>query len=176
MLVVLFRHGPAGRREASRWPDDALRPLTGRGAERTRDAVRGLGHLLKKSPLILTSPLVRAAETAEILSKVLEPKKPVEVLDALRPGGSLRAVVRRLETCGTGDVVILVGHEPDLGKLAGTLVFGAPATGLPLSKSGACVVTFVGPVRPGEGRLHAFLPPRLLRRFGKRKKKKASAA
>jgi phosphohistidine phosphatase len=174
MLVVLFRHGPAGRRDVSRWPDDSLRPLTERGKERTRDAARGLGRLLEKAPLVITSPLVRASETADILRKVLEPKKQVETLDALRPGGSLRAVVKRLEAAGTGDIVILVGHEPDLGKLAGTLVFGAPATGLPLSKSGACVITFVGPVRPGEGRLHAFLPPRLLRRVGR--KKKASAA
>lgn len=175
MLVVLFRHGPAGRRDASRWPDDSLRPLTERGRERTRDAARGLGRLLKKTPLVITSPFVRAAESAEILHKVLDPKKAVETLDTLRPGGSVRAVVKRLEAAGTGDIVILVGHEPDLGKLAGTLVFGAPATGLPLSKSGACVITFVGPVRPGEGRLHAFLPPRLLRRVGK-KRKKASAA
>jgi phosphohistidine phosphatase len=169
MLVVLFRHGPAGSRDASRWPDDGQRPLTEKGAERTRDAARGLGRLLKKTPLVITSPLVRADQTAVILHRVLEPKKPVETLDALRPGGSLRAVTKRLETCGANDVVILVGHEPDLGKLAGMLVFGAPATGLPLSKSGACVVTYVGPVRAGEGRLHAFLPPRLLRRIGQKK-------
>lgn len=175
MLVVLFRHGPAGRRDASRWPDDSLRPLTERGKERTREAARGLGRLLKKTPLIITSPLVRSNETAEILHKLLEGKKNIETLDALRPGGSVRAVVKRLETAGTGDIVILVGHEPDLGKLAGTLVFGAPATGLPLRKSGACVVTFVGPVRAGEGRLHAFLPPSLLRRVGKRKKKADAA-
>jgi len=175
MLVVLFRHGPAGRRDASRWPDDGQRPLTEKGIDRTRDAARGLGRLLKKTPLVITSPLVRAYDSAAILHKVLDGKKSVETLEALRPGGSLRAVVKRLEAAGTGDIVILVGHEPDLGKLAGTLVFGAPATGLPLSKSGACVVTFVGPVRPGEGRLHAFLPPSLLRRVGKRKKKPSAA-
>ena len=175
MLVVLFRHGPAGRRDASRWPDDSLRPLTERGKERTREAVRGLGRLLKKTPLVITSPLLRATQSADIVHKLLDGKKDVETLDALRPGGSLRAVVKRLETAGTGDLVILVGHEPDLGKLAGMLVFGAPATGLPLRKSGACVVAFVGPVRPGEGRLHAFMPPALLRRAGKRKKKADAA-
>jgi phosphohistidine phosphatase len=175
MLVVLFRHGPAGRRDASRWPDDSQRPLTERGKERTREAARGLGRLMKKTPLVITSPLVRATQSAEIIHKLLDGKKPVETLDALRPGGSVRAVVRRLETAGTGDIVILVGHEPDLGKLAGMLVFGAPATGLPLRKSGACVVAFVGPVRSGEGRLHAFLPPGLLRRIGKRLKKADAA-
>src|SRR5262245_54484432 len=108
MLVVLFRHGPAGRRDASRWPDDSLRPLTERGADRTRDAARGLARMLEKAPLVITSPLVRARETADILEKTLEPKKAIETLDALRPGGSVRAVVRRLETAGTGDVVVLV--------------------------------------------------------------------
>ena len=170
MLVVLFRHGPAGRRDASRWPEDGERPLTEKGAERTRDAARGLGRLLKKSPLVITSPLIRASKSAEIVHKVLDGKKEVETLEALGPGGSLRAVTKRLQSCGANDVVVLVGHEPDLGKLAGLLVFGAPATGLPLSKSGACVVTFVGPVRPGEGHLHAFLPPRMLRRLGRSKK------
>jgi phosphohistidine phosphatase len=119
---------------------------------------------------VVTSPLVRAAQTARILDETLDPERPLETLDALAPGGSYRAVLRRLESCGANDVIVLVGHEPDLGKLAGVLLFGAPATSLPLKKSGACAIHFVGPPNAGEGRLHAFLPPRLLRRIAAKRR------
>ena len=67
-----------------------------------------------------------------------------------------------------GETVALVGHEPDLGKLAGTLVFGAPSA-LPLKKAGACAIQFEGAARPGAGRMVWLLTPRLLRRqAGKR--------
>jgi phosphohistidine phosphatase len=68
-----------------------------------------------------------------------------------------------------GSTLVLVGHEPDLGRLAGVLLFGAPRA-LPMRKAGACVIDFVGAVEPGEGRLHGFVPPRALRRLAGRKK------
>lgn len=169
MIVVLFRHGPAGRRDASRWPDDGLRPLTARGIERTKEAGRGLARLLDDISCVVTSPLTRAAQTADILQDELEPERALEVLDGLSPGGSWRPVLKRLEACGPNDVVVLVGHEPDLGKIGGMLLFGAPATGLPLKKAGACVIHFVGRPQAGEGRLDAFLPPRVLRALARRR-------
>jgi phosphohistidine phosphatase len=169
MIVVLFRHGPAGRRDGSRWPDDGERPLTPRGSRRAEVAARGLGRLLGDVSCVVTSPLARAAQTAAILHQALEPERPVEILEGLAPGGSYRSVLKRLEACGPNDVIVLVGHEPDLGKLAGVLLFGAPATGLPLKKAGACTIHFVGPPRAGEGRLDAFLPPRVLRGLARKR-------
>ena len=163
MIVVLFRHGPAGRRDASRWPDDGERPLTARGTERTEAAARGLSRLLDDVSCVVTSPLARAAQTAAILHDELEPERTIETLEGLAPGGAYRSVIKRLEACGPNDTIVLVGHEPDLGKIAGMLLFGAPATGLPLKKAGACTIHFVGPPKPGKGRLDAFLPPRVLR-------------
>jgi phosphohistidine phosphatase len=170
MRVVLFRHGPAGKRDPDQWPDDSLRPLTARGIGRTRQAARGLARLEAKFSRIMTSPLKRAAETAELLAETCDGDVPIESLDALAPGRSFRAVLERLGQQAADETVALVGHEPDLGKLAGVLLLGAPAA-LPLKKAGACLISFEGRVVPGEGRLEWFLPPGALRRHVRHSKK-----
>jgi len=171
MRVVLFRHGPAGKRDPERWPDDALRPLSARGIGRTRLAARGVTRLEPQLSRILTSPLQRASETAEILAEGWEHEIPVETMEALAPGHPFRAVIERLaDLGGTDEAVALVGHEPDLGKLAGVLLLGAPAA-LPLKKAGACVISFAGPVAAGAGRLEWFLPPGSLRRHVRHSRK-----
>lgn len=167
MRIILFRHGPAGTRDAARWPDDGLRPLTTRGEERTYGAASGLARLEPEIRVILTSPLVRAVQTARVLEAVLEDAE-VETLEALRPGGSFREIIAALGRFADAESVALVGHEPELGKLAGTLVFGAPSA-LPLKKAGACSIRFEGAIRAGAGQIVWFLPPRMLRRHaGKR--------
>lgn len=167
MRVILFRHGPAGRRDAARWPDDSERPVTKRGLERTARAAAGLRHFLEGESRVFTSPLARARQSADLVGESAAPDAPVEVLEALAPGSAYRETLRRLADLDAGATAVLVGHEPHLGKLAGVLLFGAPATNLALKKAGACVIDFVGPVTPGTGRLHAFLSPRMLRRLGR---------
>jgi len=165
MKLVLFRHGPAGRRDSRRWPDDALRPLTSRGEERTRAAASGLCRMIgAPRARIMTSPFARAARTAELLRECSRGRATVEESALLVPGGPFRPVIAMLEKCRAGETLILVGHEPDLGKLAGTLLFGAPHP-LPLRKAGACVIAFVGAVAPGKAALLGFYPPRVLRRL-----------
>jgi phosphohistidine phosphatase len=170
MRVLLFRHGPAGERDPERWPDDALRPLSPRGIGRTRDAAAGIARLERRIARILASPLQRAMETAEILAERWERKVAVESIDALAPGRSFRPILQRLSTDSADETVALVGHEPDLGKLAGVLLIGAPAA-LPLKKAGACLIAFEGAVAPGEGRLEWFLPPGALRRHVRHSRK-----
>jgi phosphohistidine phosphatase len=169
MRVILFRHGPAGRRDPARWPNDGERPLTKRGAERTEEAAHGLARFTRGETQIWSSALVRAHSTATLARGALELEAPVEWLDALAPGGSYRELLIRLGAVESGACVVVVGHEPDLGKLAGMLLFGAPARSLPLKKAGACVIDFTGPVEPGAGHLYAFLPPRMLRRIARHK-------
>ena len=162
MRLILFRHGPAGQRDASRWPDDTQRPLTPRGVERTRRAAGGLVRWEPGIQTILTSPCVRAEATARLLAEALG-SADVQILEGLRPGGSARQVITHLQDFPGAAVVVLVGHEPDLGRLAGTLVFGVPSQ-LPLKKAGACEVRFEGAVTPGRGQLAWLVPPRFLRR------------
>jgi len=170
LRVVLFRHGPAGKRDTARWPDDGLRPLTARGEERTRAAAAGLVRLTGGFRAIWTSPLTRAAASAALLREASRETR-VHTVDALRPGGSWREVIERLQQGrGSGGTLVLVGHEPDLGKLAGTLVFGAPRA-LPLKKAGACAIEFAGPVEAGGGQIVWLLTPKLLRTLARKREK-----
>jgi phosphohistidine phosphatase len=170
MRVILFRHGPAGTRNASRWPDDARRPLTPAGEDKSRRAAAGLSHIERDVNRILTSPLERADRTARIVGAELG-VECVEMLDALAPGGAHGKVVEALNARPHGETVVLVGHEPDLGRLAAHLLFKSD-TPLPLKKAGACAIRFDGPVRAGAGTLVWLATPRLLGRV--RRKKAAS--
>src|SRR5580765_5134354 len=70
MRIYLMRHGPAGNRDT--WTDDdSLRPLTEKGERRTRAAADGLKRLNPAIDVLLTSPLVRARQTAEIVGEAL---------------------------------------------------------------------------------------------------------
>ncbi len=166
LRVVLFRHGPAGKPDHARWPDDALRPLSPRGEARTRAAAKGLKRITSGARAIWTSPLVRAAATAELLREAYAETR-VETVDTLRPGGAWRETIERLQHArGAGGTIVLVGHEPDLGRFAGRLAFTV-ARALPLKKAGACAIEFEGPIGPGKGRVAWLLTPRLLRAVGR---------
>jgi phosphohistidine phosphatase len=165
MRLILFRHGPAGQRDAKRWPDDGKRPVTRSGRERTVRAAAGLRRLIGRVARVATSPLTRAKQTAELLVQALETEVRVETLDSLAPGAPHRETLKWLREVESGASVVLVGHEPHLGKLAGMLLFNSVSAELPLKKAGAVWIDFIGPVEPGAGRLRAFLPPRVLRRL-----------
>lgn len=138
MEIVLVRHGPARARDPARWPDDGQRPLTAEGRAATRAAARGLRRAGVDAPRIATSPLLRARATAEILSAELGGRGAIEAWEELAPGATAEAVVRRLgarrHAPGT---VLLVGHEPSLGLLAGLLLTGEEVRPFRLAKAGA---------------------------------------
>ncbi len=175
MRLVLFRHGPAGDRDPVRWPDDRLRPLTDKGTARTRQVALAIAGLEKSLGHVFTSSYDRAEQSARLLADAAELETPT-VLEALEPGGSWRdtiaAIAERLEQSllEESDTVALVGHEPEMGKLAGVLLFGAPQS-LPLKKAGACAIDFDGAPEPGAGQLRWFVGPRVLRSLAGRKAK-----
>jgi phosphohistidine phosphatase len=156
--LYLVRHAIADERGAA-FPDDTRRPLTAKGRDRFREVVDGLRAADVVVDLILTSPLVRARQTAELLAEGLEPAPPIRDTDALAPGGtpaSLAAVLARSRQTR----IACVGHEPGLGELAAHLA-GA-ARPLPFKKGGVCRLDLDGP--EGPARLVWFAPPKLLRR------------
>jgi phosphohistidine phosphatase len=170
MRVILFRHGPAGSRDPARWPDDSERPLTARGLEKTRDAARGLARMENTITRVWSSPLRRAVQTAKALEEAVSGAK-VEMLEPLAPGASNRAVLAKLAEGATDQTVVLVGHEPGLGKLATLLVVGSGAAiELSLKKAGACAVDFEGAPQAGKGELIWLLPPKPLRKLGRKGK------
>jgi phosphohistidine phosphatase len=172
MRVVLFRHGPAGEADPQLWPNDALRPLSPRGEERTMKAALGVAELEPRIVRIISSPLLRSRASAQALHDALALESRVTLCDGLAPGGSAIQLLDALPDVREDEAVALVGHEPDLGKLAGTLLFGAPAH-LAIKKAGACAIEFDGRARAGGGRLLWFLPPRVLRRVARSRKVEA---
>jgi hypothetical protein len=95
--LYLIRHGIA-EEQGEAWPDDAKRPLTQEGAAKLRKAVRALARLGVSLDVILTSPLVRTRQTAEIVAAGFDPKPHLVTADSLAPGGSAAAVIADLRS------------------------------------------------------------------------------
>src|SRR5688500_10778707 len=112
MELYLLRHAIAHERNRARWPNDSQRPLTSAGRRRFRDAARGLKQWLPKRAVILTSPYVRARETAAILSKIAKLPRVVECPE-IASGAPVRKAFELLRSRKEG-AVVLVGHEPNL--------------------------------------------------------------
>lgn len=161
--LYLVRHGIAAER-GKEWPDDSKRPLTHKGIARMREIVAGLETQGVELDLILSSPLVRARQTADLIHQGLGGSIPLEETATLAPGGApsdLIAFLRERKSTKKFERIALVGHEPDLGQLAAFLI-GARAP-LIFKKGGVCRIDFerVPPVPPGQ--LVWFLPPKILR-------------
>ena len=91
--LYIMRHGIAVTRGAGSFADDSKRPLTPEGKMKVQEIAKGLLRLGFEVDWILTSPLVRAVETAEIVSDALRPSVPTDFVEALKPGGSPEAVI-----------------------------------------------------------------------------------
>jgi len=162
--LYLVRHAEAAPRGRD-YPDDAARPLTDEGADRFRRAVAGLRAVGVELDLVLTSPFVRARETAELLVAGLRPKPTLLVVDALMPArkpAEVVAAVTRHAAAGRGaSRLALVGHEPDLGELAARLL-GAKGA-FEFKKGAVCRIDVDRAMPNGPGALRWFLTPRVLR-------------
>lgn len=152
--LLLLRHGIAEERHPSR--PDGERALTDAGRQRTRAVLQRLLALELGCDRLLSSPLVRARQTAELaVAAGLAPA--LELAAALAPGGDPWPALHW--PVGVGRLG-LVGHEPDLGDLAATLI-GAPPGSLVLKKAGVALLQLDAPPSPGVGggRLRLLLGP-----------------
>jgi phosphohistidine phosphatase len=157
--LYLVRHAIAAERGEA-WPDDRQRPLTADGIDRFRRAVAGLRRLGVRVDIVLTSPLVRARQTADLLATGLGGRSRVCDLEALAPGYRPRHVADAVLALEAEPRMALVGHEPGLGELAAFLI-GARQP-LAFKKGGVCRIDL--PARSGRaGQLAWFATPRMLR-------------
>jgi phosphohistidine phosphatase len=160
--LFLIRHGVAEER-GDAWPDDTKRPLTGKGVSRLRKSARGLVRLGVSLDVILTSPLVRARQTSDIVASAFNPKPPIVVVDSLAPGGSFASVLTDIEKQARRSNLALVGHEPDIGEMAAQL--SGLRHRLEFKKGGACRIDIESLTPPARGTLQWFLPPAIMRRL-----------
>ena len=139
MNLYLLRHGIAADRGNSVQGTDAERPLLPKGRRRLRHIAKAMGVMKINFDLILTSPLVRARQTAEIVVKTLKRRKQLKFSDELTPGGNPKLLVQQLNDLQPQPKhILLVGHEPDLSKLIALLTSGNTTMAIDLKKGSLC--------------------------------------
>jgi phosphohistidine phosphatase len=155
------RHAIAAER-GDAWPDDDARPLTKKGVARMRQIVEGLVALGVEVDVVLTSPLVRARETAELLVAGWPVRPLLGVSTALGVGLEPPDVAEMLTRHAKANAIALVGHEPGLGELAAWLI-GATHP-VPLKKGGVIRIDIpqIPPLR-GSGQLVWAATPKMMR-------------
>lgn len=138
-----------------------------------RRIAAGLRALKIRPDLLLSSPHVRARQTAEIAADVLEAGRELQLSDTLAPEGDSRALIRLLKTKhSSAENIMLVGHEPDLSLLIGMLVAGTTPVPVTLKKGGLCLLR-VESLRHGPcATLECLLTPRQLVRLGASRRSK----
>ena len=146
MDLYVLRHGVAEDRGSAGYANDGERPLTAKGARRMARQVRGLRSLEVSIDVVVTSPLVRAVQTAEVVHEGLAVTGRLVTSNALAPGGSPSQLVSHLATgYSSADDVMVVGHEPYLSSLISVLTTGDPEPVVRLRKGALCKLRLPAP-------------------------------
>lgn len=138
MKLYLVRHGEAV--EKSEMISEPHRYLTSHGRDCFRITARTVAKEVVAPDCILTSPLVRAVQTAEILAETLAFTGPLRVAEELAPGFDRRGLDLLLDRCFPASELVLVGHEPDMGFLVASLL--GRRGSYPLKKGGVAALEF----------------------------------
>ena len=176
MKILLLRHAVAEDRAVfeQKGEIDRLRPLTDAGRQKMTKAVKGLKKVLPRTTTIVSSPYLRARQTADLLAESLS--IPVVESDVLCPSCGVDRVMRWLESQqatrkGSRDkkgLIVLVGHEPQLSHLLGYLLTGSRRSIIKLKKGSATLVSCkLGQVR--SGKMLWSLTAKQLRQVAKRR-------
>ena len=166
MQLYVVRHGIAIDREDPRCPPDPERYLTEEGVEKTKQVAKGVAALGVTADLFLTSPYVRATQTAEIFAGALEyANQKIRRTDLLLPGAEPSLLFRELAKDKQASTVLLFGHAPQLDDvIAAALASRKHLTAL--KKAGVAFLELKR-LSPPMGVLVWLAIPKLLRRAGK---------
>lgn len=166
MDLYILRHAIAVERFD--WSDsDDSRPLSAYGIAKMKQNATGLTRLLPKIDLILTSPYVRARQTAEIVCKIYGFKisdKVVET-DSLTPDSSFEDLFKEFSNYKSDNRVMVVGHQPHLGDLISYLTSEGAVRNVPLKKGGVACIELEREDPRHTGMLHWLLTPKQLRQL-----------
>lgn len=161
MNLYIVRHAIAVQRGTPGYEDDSQRPLTDAGRKKMRKIAKGLAQLGVELDVILSSPYVRARDTALILAKRFEMKDKVAFSDNLIPPGNSENLIREVhEKYDVGNLA-LVGHEPMLSSLVSWLATGNTDMKVALKKGGVAFLTSDNLYQDGRATLQWLLTPAL---------------
>jgi phosphohistidine phosphatase len=162
MILYLVRHGIAVDRTDPKCPPEAERPLTARGVQKTRSAALGLRAMGAKPDVMITSPFVRAAQTAEIFAEALgSAVDRIRVTDNLKPAGNPAEIIKEITHLRAKEIACF-GHAPHLDLTIAHLA-GARAPFTELKKAGVACLEQAG---HGSWGLLWILTPKVLRDLG----------
>ncbi|MBA2564889.1 MAG: histidine phosphatase family protein [Gemmatimonadetes bacterium] len=167
MQLILMRHALAEER-SERWPDDSLRPLTSEGERKHRLVSAALRRMDVTFDTLISSPLTRARQTADITAEVYGRKDAVIESDALGRGYSVEALAEFLGGFDDDSTLLCVGHEPDLSGFSAHLLHRSGDVSIEFKKSGVMGLAISGAVRPGAAMLLYFFKPGHLARLGRK--------
>ncbi len=162
MILYIVRHAIAVPHGTPGIAEDD-RPLTKEGIDKMKKSAAGLKILDAVPEIILSSALPRAKQTAEILREAFGKKTPLILIQALAPGGGRSEVYREIREREEAGSVMLVGHQPSLGEIAGEIAWGAAEHYVELKKGGACALEMERIRDIPRGMLLWLLTPAILR-------------
>ncbi|HZV05508.1 MAG TPA: phosphohistidine phosphatase SixA [Gemmataceae bacterium] len=158
MDLYVIRHADAQPLGEDGIQNDADRPLTKQGLTQCGSLAETLERQGVHLDCIITSPLLRARQTAEGLLEHLAPRKPqLHICDQLAPGGKRKKLTRFLCSFDSPSVAI-VGHMPDLGVYLGWLI-GSSKAQIDLAKAGVACINFEDELDKGAGALTWMVSP-----------------
>ena len=155
MILYFLRHG---RAEHTAGIIDAERKLTERGMAELRGAAELWRRVNLRPQVVLTSPLVRAVETAELVSAALGGRRTPVIDHRLAPGAGWPELAQAMADHPSAHRVLFVGHQPDFGEVVELLT---GASSVRLRPGGLACVEFPGTPEPGTGELAWLLDPDL---------------
>jgi phosphohistidine phosphatase len=162
MDLLVLRHGEAG--QSSNLASDFKRSLTVEGKQEIVEIANGLKSLGVELDHILTSPLLRAKQTAEIVAKSLKYKNKIEEIDSLKPEGNRLEFYSVLSRFKLDSVVLVVGHEPYLSELIGEAI-STSGCRIDLKKAGLARIKVVSILPKIKGELRWLLSPKHLKKI-----------
>ncbi|HEX8186664.1 MAG TPA: phosphohistidine phosphatase SixA [Blastocatellia bacterium] len=166
MELYFIRHAiaqPLGRKNDF---TDEKRALTSEGRERMRQAAEGLRKIGVEFDLVLTSPLLRAVETAEIVMTELS-KIEIEQTENLLPGAPIDELFAEIKRHTSAESIALVGHQPALSEIISKVIQGNVSLSIGLKKGGVCCIKVSETVPTLRGNLTWLIAPKHLRMLGK---------
>jgi phosphohistidine phosphatase len=168
MNLYLMRHGVAVAADDPSVTHDSERPLTSKGVKRMRRAARGLRLLKIPFDAILTSPVLRARQSAEIVATALGMEARWEEISGLAPESTVEHLLFGLTRYQDREHLLLVGHEPLLSRTIASLLCGSAEKGfeIPVRKGSLCRIELNAISPPGPAILHWLLTPKQLRLLG----------